>query len=554
MLIKIMKECDHLKATSVAFPALGTGNLGYPEDIVARLMIDTTSDYLNQNPSSSIRKVLLVIFMERTHQIFKTAMSTPHQSPSVKPLSSMSEDSIPTFREEDTDEFHHIDEDLPLPYAIQSEGVFFQCNNVSVNITHGDITDCTTDGLVSTSSDDLTLQNFGVMKALKRKGGSELQKECHDIVKQRGKLTSGTVLVTGPGRPGGLKCKKILHVLAPRKAAQLSKTINSVFKMAERFHLKSIALPAIGTGQHGFQIEEAADAICQSIVELSKRSSNQTVQQINIVLFQKDIFESFSSAFSKIGKSKGMLERAWNTLNTVMGFVGFGSAKEKEEVKEISIRQVTRSTCMITENTVLLITVFANEHDLQAVMEKIQDLLETYDHKEEISDERISKLSKQTVTEIKQLAMQHHVKISIDQDPLNIIKMKGDKADIAQVKLAVTNEFQRIDRREGQIRESEYLKSNIQWQWKDEDGAFQDYGTMENLTIEQAYSEDLPSVDIQTEEGPMRIDFKKMEEINLQQQTSTEVKRVDFQQEREEGMYTYVPYVVLKSLMIYYII
>lgn len=32
MITKLMQECTHLKATSVAFPALGTGYLGFPED------------------------------------------------------------------------------------------------------------------------------------------------------------------------------------------------------------------------------------------------------------------------------------------------------------------------------------------------------------------------------------------------------------------------------------------------------------------------------------------------------------------------------------------
>ena len=34
MIQKVMHECNRLKATSVAFPALETGNLGFPEDVL----------------------------------------------------------------------------------------------------------------------------------------------------------------------------------------------------------------------------------------------------------------------------------------------------------------------------------------------------------------------------------------------------------------------------------------------------------------------------------------------------------------------------------------
>ena len=53
MIQKLMQECDRLKATSVAFPALGTGNLGFPEDVVAEVSVRTISGYLQQNPGTT---------------------------------------------------------------------------------------------------------------------------------------------------------------------------------------------------------------------------------------------------------------------------------------------------------------------------------------------------------------------------------------------------------------------------------------------------------------------------------------------------------------------
>lgn len=50
-----------MRARSIAIPALGTGKLGYPRDIVARIMLDTASDFSKTNPSS-LREIWIVLY------------------------------------------------------------------------------------------------------------------------------------------------------------------------------------------------------------------------------------------------------------------------------------------------------------------------------------------------------------------------------------------------------------------------------------------------------------------------------------------------------------
>ena len=73
----IMKECDRLKASSVAIPSIGAGNLGFPDDVVARILLETVSTYLDQNRSTSIKKVIFAIFDGNTHAAFQTAFTRP---------------------------------------------------------------------------------------------------------------------------------------------------------------------------------------------------------------------------------------------------------------------------------------------------------------------------------------------------------------------------------------------------------------------------------------------------------------------------------------------
>lgn len=46
----------------MAIPALGTGNLGYSRDLVAKLMYDTVVQFGKDNPDTTINDVLFIVY------------------------------------------------------------------------------------------------------------------------------------------------------------------------------------------------------------------------------------------------------------------------------------------------------------------------------------------------------------------------------------------------------------------------------------------------------------------------------------------------------------
>ena len=81
MLSNIMAECDRLEVSSVAFPAIGTGALGFPDDTVAKTMIQVISTYLHTHSSTTVKQVLLVIFEDKTYKAFQSVMQTSTSVP-----------------------------------------------------------------------------------------------------------------------------------------------------------------------------------------------------------------------------------------------------------------------------------------------------------------------------------------------------------------------------------------------------------------------------------------------------------------------------------------
>ena len=83
MVIKVMAECDRLNASSVAFPALGTGNLGFPSDVTAKIMVQAAHHYLQENPNSSLKKVVFIIYLDEVFSAFQRELSALALAPTI---------------------------------------------------------------------------------------------------------------------------------------------------------------------------------------------------------------------------------------------------------------------------------------------------------------------------------------------------------------------------------------------------------------------------------------------------------------------------------------
>ena len=57
------------KLKIIAFPAISTGIFGYPIDKCAKIMLNTTTEYLQKE--TNLEKVVFCLFDERSFEIFK---------------------------------------------------------------------------------------------------------------------------------------------------------------------------------------------------------------------------------------------------------------------------------------------------------------------------------------------------------------------------------------------------------------------------------------------------------------------------------------------------
>jgi O-acetyl-ADP-ribose deacetylase (regulator of RNase III) len=62
---------DEHGLTSIAFPSISTGVYGYPIDQACRIALQTTADYLSEDPNTSIEQVTFCTFGERDFGIYQ---------------------------------------------------------------------------------------------------------------------------------------------------------------------------------------------------------------------------------------------------------------------------------------------------------------------------------------------------------------------------------------------------------------------------------------------------------------------------------------------------
>ena len=128
-------------------------------------------------------------------------------------------------------------------------------DNTQLELVEGDITDLEVDSIVNAANEQLQLGS-GVAGAIRRKGGPSIQEECNRI----GGTPVGTAVMTGGGH---LKARRVIHAVGPRMGEgdedkRLAAAVRAALALADRRGMKSIALPALSTGNFGFPIDRAA--------------------------------------------------------------------------------------------------------------------------------------------------------------------------------------------------------------------------------------------------------------------------------------------------------
>ncbi|XP_043106139.1 protein mono-ADP-ribosyltransferase PARP14-like isoform X4 [Puntigrus tetrazona] len=171
VLIQIIRDClkkaETWRMDSVVFPAIGTGNLGFPKDLVAKIMLTEVQEFRPTN----LKSVTVIVH--------------PSDRESVECFTSI-------FRHGIQGQTHQYEwpknnnsgrsvQKSEFGVSSPSRGVhIMQLHQVTLKVSSGDITKEKIDAIVNSSNQTFSLK-AGVSKAILNAAGVKVEKECSKI-------------------------------------------------------------------------------------------------------------------------------------------------------------------------------------------------------------------------------------------------------------------------------------------------------------------------------------------------------------------------------------
>jgi O-acetyl-ADP-ribose deacetylase (regulator of RNase III) len=165
--------------------------------------------------------------------------------------------------------------------------------NQTIQIVQGDITIEEVDAIVNAANEYLQ-HGGGVAWAISQKGGSTIQKESTDWIRQHGRVPHSHPAWTSGGR---LPAKYVIHAVGPvwgdgDEDNKLETAVTGALRVADELKCASIALPAISTGIYGFPKERAAGIIF-SAIEKYFADNSSGLKTVKLALYDQATVDVF---------------------------------------------------------------------------------------------------------------------------------------------------------------------------------------------------------------------------------------------------------------------
>ena len=181
----------------------------------------------------------------------------------------------------------------------------------TIEVVQNDITREEVDAITNAANSHL-MHGGGVAGAISSNGGPDVQKESNEYVAEHGKVPTGEVGVTGPGR---LRCRYIIHAVGPMWSSRitpqencqlLANAVINTLKKANELGCSSVSIPAISSGIFGFPKPLCAHVFFLSIESFTRSVIAQGAEEkpalktIRLCNFDNETCLIFRAAFDKV--------------------------------------------------------------------------------------------------------------------------------------------------------------------------------------------------------------------------------------------------------------
>ncbi|TWW80510.1 Poly [ADP-ribose] polymerase 14 [Takifugu flavidus] len=447
-----LKKAEDSGMTSISFPSIGTGGLGFPKDLAAQMLYDEILKFSSKRQTKRLAEVTIILYSgdTETQQAFTAELKKKFSK--------------------DTGSGH-------FSKIVSSSGMYeTKIGSVTIQAVTGDITKETTDVIVNSSNNTFSLKT-GVSKAILKAAGQAVEDECQKLAAS----PNAGIIMT---QPGNLQCKKIVHVTGHTNAFLISKVVKSALQMCVANSYTSVSFPAIGTGQGNIKATEVADAMFDAVIDELSQNSSTTLNTVRIVVFQPPMLNDF---YTSMQQREASATKSASWLSKIKALFTSSADKPQKEggfIKSVEVEAVCFHICGKSQAAV------------DSAKKKINDLISKERSTNTITNKAIRSLSQADHQRLTDIQTTLNVKIMDEsQKGTPSLTIEGLGNDV----LKATNEILEML---GKAREREDLKVKMKlagrvaaWQYQQGNG-FQSFDSTANYELEEALVNNVSSVDI----------------------------------------------------------
>ena len=161
-----------------------------------------------------------------------------------------------------------------------------------LEVVEGDITALDVDAIANAANNHLWM-GAGVAGAIKRAGGEEIEREAV----AKGPVEVGEAVVTGAGR---LRARHVIHGAVMGQdlrtnADLVERTTRRCLEVADGLGVRTLALPAFGTGVGGFPLDDCA----RIMVGAARAYEPSALERVVFAVFGPEAERAFRAALAQ---------------------------------------------------------------------------------------------------------------------------------------------------------------------------------------------------------------------------------------------------------------
>ncbi|CAG2243958.1 unnamed protein product [Mytilus edulis] len=494
-----MKTADDNGFVSVAFPALGTGNLGYPKNQVAKNMFSCVDRFSSNHPTSSVCDVRFVVYDKDYYYqgMLKAFEEEQRKRQSGEYVSRQTRNLGPDGT---TDQGNQGASGGWHQRALaDNRQASVDIGDLTLKVYQGDLTEATVDVIVNGTNRDLDLTRGGVSQAILKKGGHELS-QLLLVPAAKKEMKREGVATTTAGR--NFSCDFIIHINMEDSHVDLKDKFKTVLEKVDELNRKSVALPALGAGI-SYAIDKVAESLFEALISFQKKKTD--VSEVHVVIYEKEKVSQFLAAMqnciqSQSNQSQGLFSR-------FKGMLGYG------EKKAVSTKQWTVSKM---PSSVLNLVVYAKkQNDADSALRSLEESLIS-DYKEKLIEDTVVKdLTKEQEAKIMKLEETCEVEIEFNRR-IGRIKVRGLIENLSEAMDDVHKILRDFDRQRQKQQHAKLVADMVQWYFisvEDTGQKLEEYPAEVNLLLEQALKNNEPKAFFLDNSGNKYIvDFTDYEE------------------------------------------